>query len=101
MIRPTQNTKHFSDMGAAKAADSTLPARVDRKRGALIITERYFPVSHRTLETWSITWRRVNGRATCDTYELLAVAQAKLDAAPPLLGGKKVGTRANSPLTSE
>ena len=89
MIRPTQTTKNFSDTGAAKAADSTLPARVDRKRGALIITERYFPISHRTLETWPITWRRVNGRAICDTGDLLALAEAKLEAAPPLLGGNK------------
>jgi hypothetical protein len=67
------------------------PARVDRKRGAQIITDLYFPISHRTLEAWPITWRYVNGRATCDTGELLALAEAKLNAAPPLMGGRKAG----------
>ncbi len=66
-----------------------LPARVDRRRGAAIITHRYFPVSHRTLESWPLTWRRVNGRALVDTAELLAFAEAKLAAAPPVRGGKR------------
>ena len=69
-----------------------LPARIDRKRGATLVTERFFPISHRTLEKWPLTWRHVNGRATCETTELLAMAQARLDAAPPLLGGKAAFT---------
>ena len=64
-----------------------LPARIDRKRGATLITDRFFPISHRPL-----IWRHVNGKATCDTNELLAMAQARLDAAPPLLGGKAAFT---------
>ena len=66
-----------------------LPARVDRRLGAQIITERYFPISHRTLETWPINWRRVNGRAICDTAELLKLAESKFEAAPRLIGGRK------------
>lgn len=69
-----------------------LPARIDRKRGATLITDRFFPISHRTLEKWPLIWRHVNGKATCDTNELLAMAQARLDAAPPLLGGKAAFT---------
>ena len=57
-----------------------LPARIDRKRGATLITDRFFPISHRTLEKWPLIWRHVNGKATCDTNELLAMAQARLDA---------------------
>jgi hypothetical protein len=34
------------------------------------------------LEVWPITWRLVNGKAVCETAELFAVAQAKLEAAP-------------------
>lgn len=79
---------------AKNAKDRTRPSRVDRKRGAQMITELYFPISPRTLEAWPIIWRYVNGRATCDTEELLALAEAKLNAAPPLMGGRK----ANSPL---
>jgi hypothetical protein len=61
---------------------STLPARVDRKAGAELVTRHYFPVSPRTLEIWPLDWRHVNGRAVCETAELFAVALAKLDAAP-------------------
>jgi hypothetical protein len=73
----------------AESATTALPARVDRRRGAAIITHRYFPVSHRTLEAWPLTWRRVNGRALVDTAELLAFAEAKVAAALPVRGGKR------------
>ncbi|MBX6386923.1 MAG: hypothetical protein IRZ07_28755, partial [Microbispora sp.] len=54
-----------------------LPVRVDRRAGAELVTRFYFPVSHRTLEAWPLTWRRVNGKAVCETAELFAVAEAK------------------------
>ena len=85
------NNKILGPHSARPSVASTTPARVDRKRGAQIITDLYFPISPRTLETWPITWRYVNGRATCDTEELLALAKAKLSAAPPLMGGRKKG----------
>ena len=66
-----------------------LPARVDRGTGAVLVTRRYFPVSPRTLEAWPLTWRHVNGKAVCETAELFAVAQSKLDAAPPVRGGRR------------
>ncbi len=66
-----------------------LPVRVDRKAGAALLARYFFPVSPRSLEVWPLTWRRVNGYAVCETAELFAVAQAKLDAAPPIRGGKR------------
>ena len=66
-----------------------LPARVDRRTAAELVTKRYFRVSPRSLEAWPIAWRRVNGKAHCDVPELFAVAQAKLDAAPPVRGGRR------------
>ncbi len=66
-----------------------LPARVDRGTGAVLVTRRYFPVSPRTLEAWPLTWRHVNGKAVCETAELFAVAQSKLEAAPAIRGGRR------------
>ena len=70
-------------------AFSEVPRRVDRKAGAELLTRYFFPVSARSLEIWPLTWRHVNGKAVCETAELFAVAQAKLDAAPPIRGGKR------------
>ena len=64
-----------------------LPRRVDRRAGAALVTRFYFPISHRSLEVWPLTWRRVNGKAVCETTELFALAEAKLNAAPPVRGG--------------
>ena len=66
-----------------------LPARVDRRTAAELVTERYFRVSPRSLEAWPLAWRHVNGKAHCDVPELFAAAQAKLDAAPPVRGGRR------------
>jgi hypothetical protein len=68
---------------------STLPVRVDRRKGAELVTLHYFPVSPRTLEAWPLGWRLVNGKATCLTTELFAVAQAKLDAAPVIRASRQ------------
>jgi hypothetical protein len=80
-------------LSKASSLAKGLPSRVDRRRGAQIISDLYFPISHRTLEVWPVTWRHVNGRATCDTHELLAVAKGKLEAAPAIAGGKKRSCR--------
>lgn len=66
-----------------------LPRNVDRRRGAEIVTKYVFPVSHRTLEAWPLKIRHVNGKAIIETVELLAVARAKFDAAPPIRGGRR------------
>ena len=65
------------------------PRFVDRRRGAQFLSERFFPVSHRTLESWPLTWRHVNGYAVCDLAELVAVAEAKLAAAAPIRSGSQ------------
>lgn len=68
---------------------TNLPARVDRRAGAELLTLHFFPVSHRTLEAWPLTWRHVNGKAVCETAELFEVARAKLEASPPVRGGRR------------
>lgn len=78
------------------SAFSEVPRRVDRKSGAELLTRYFFPVSPRSLEVWPLTWRHVNGKAVCDTAELFAVAQAKLDAAPPIRGGKRTANLATA-----
>jgi len=65
-----------------------LPPRLDRRTAAAVVTARFSPVSYRTLESWPITSRIVNGRAVIETAELLAFARAKLDAAPVIRGGR-------------
>ena len=45
-------------------------------------------VSPRTLETWPLETRIVNGRATYDTAEAVAHGRAMLDGAPGLRGGR-------------
>ncbi len=87
---PTKTRDYTSpapDGGGRDLAE--LPARVDRRTGAALISKRYFPVSPRSLESWPVTWRRVNGKAIGETAELFAVAQSKLDAAPPIRGGRR------------
>ena len=64
-----------------------LPARLDRRAGAALISRHLFPISPRTLERWPVTWRRINGKALADTSELLAEAQRRVDTAPAIRGG--------------
>ena len=66
---------------------SDLPTRMDRRMAAAVISRHYFPISHRTLETWPIGWRVVNGKALAETQEILAFAARKLATAPFIRGG--------------
>jgi hypothetical protein len=66
-----------------------LPVRVDRRTGAALVSQYYFPVSWRTLEVWPLTWRRVNGKAVADTAALFKVAEAKLRAATPIRSARR------------
>ena len=81
MTNSTRKHDHFSDVNI-----SDLPARLDRRMAAKVITHHFFPVSHRTLETWPVRWRLVNGKALADTEEILAFAAAKLANAVSLRG---------------
>lgn len=74
---------------SSAALPPDLPTRVDRKTGAELVTQHLFPVSHRTIEAWPLVWRHVNGKAVVETAELFAFAQSKLDAAPPIRGGRR------------
>jgi hypothetical protein len=65
-----------------------LPAYVDRRTGAALITQYLFPVSHRTLEAWDLPTRLVNNKAVTETRGLLEIAYAKFFAAPLIMGGR-------------
>ena len=67
----------------------SLPRVADRRALAPIITRLLFPVSHRTLETWPLRWRLVNGHAVADVAEALALAYRRFAAAPVLIGGPR------------
>jgi hypothetical protein len=73
---------------------SALPRFVSRKRGAELVTQFYFPVSHRTMERWPVVGRVVNGRLVFPTPDLLAHAQSMMDAAPAIKGGPASRTSA-------
>jgi hypothetical protein len=68
---------------AAQPDLSALPLRVDRRTAAALVSRHYFPTSFRALEAWPLDWRILNGRATCATAELFALAESKLAAAQP------------------
>ena len=60
---------------------STLPALVDRRTAAALVTQHYFPVSPRTLEAWEVECVRLNGKALAAPAQYFAVAQSRLEAA--------------------
>jgi hypothetical protein len=66
---------------------TTLPVRTPRDTAAALVSKYYFKISPRTLERWPLTWRRLNGKAHCETAELFAHAELMLAEAPPVMGG--------------
>ena len=66
-----------------------LPRYADRKQLAAIHTKYFGPQSHRTIETWPLDWRRVNGRAVAEVRQFLAEAQRRFDEAPVIKGGRR------------
>jgi hypothetical protein len=64
---------------------SELPVRVDRETAAKLLNKYYFRIHRRSLERWPLAWRRLNGRAHCETADLFAVAEAMLADAPPVV----------------
>ena len=68
---------------------SDLPVRVPRDVAAKLVSQYFFQVSPRSMERWNLAWRRVNGRAHCETADAFAVAKSMLDAAPPVMGGRR------------
>jgi hypothetical protein len=63
---------------------STMPARVDKRQGAELVTRYFFRTSPYTIPDWACWQHRifVNGRATVETRLLLAEAEQRLAAAP-------------------
>ena len=59
--------------------DKPLPRFADRKTTADIISHFYFPVSPRTIETWSLKVRRPNRAAVLEVAEAMALAEQKLE----------------------
>ncbi len=78
--------------GAALPDVAELPVRVPRETAAALLSRYYFEVSPRTLERWPLKWRRLNGRAHCETGQLFAVAESMLAAAPAVMGGSRRAT---------
>jgi hypothetical protein len=66
-----------------------LPANVDRRVGADLITRYLFPISYRTLEAWPLPTRNVNGKAIVATTALFEHAYRLLQAAPVIIGGRR------------
>lgn len=90
---PKPRKRHRPDLMATAAAPpplaAHLPPRIARRDAAPILYAVLgFPVSPRTLESWPVPTRLVNGKATFDTAELLAYARSKLDEAPTIQGGR-------------
>jgi hypothetical protein len=71
---------------------SQQPPNIDRRKAAELITRHLFPISHRSLEAWSLPTRHVNGKAVIPTALLFEIAYAKLVAAPVVMGGRKAMT---------
>jgi hypothetical protein len=55
----------------------TLPAAVDRKVGAKLVTEHVFPTSPKTVKAWPLAWSYPNGRAIAPPATYLAYALLK------------------------
>lgn len=90
---PKLRKRHKPDLMATAAAPpplaANLPPRIARRDAAPILYAVLgFPVSPRILESWPVPTKRVNGKATFDTAELLAFARSKMDAAPAIQGGR-------------
>lgn len=84
---PKQRKRHKADL---LTATPILPPRIARRDAPPVLYRVLgFPVSPRTLESWPVPTRLVNGKTTFDTAELLAFARSKLDAAPAIQGGRK------------
>lgn len=76
----------------AEPDPTKLPRFGTRAQLAEIHTRYYGPISHRTLENWPLSWRKVNGRAVASVQEFLAEAERRFHAAPVIRGGRKPKT---------
>jgi hypothetical protein len=82
-----QSARSISEL--IQRALETVPVRVPREEAARLVTQYFFKVSARSLERAPVRWQHLNGKAHCSTAELFEWAQTILDAAPPVVGGRK------------
>ena len=68
---------------------AALPVRVDRRTAAAIVTAYFFPVSHRTIERWSLPVRYVGGYALYETTDVIAAAESRLAESTPIRAGRR------------
>jgi hypothetical protein len=87
-----QKGTHSPPLPAEPDADK-LPRYGDRKLLAHMHRKYYGPMSDRTLEKWPLDWRRLNGHAVTEVRAFLTEAQKRFDAAPVLMGGRRVAPR--------
>ena len=65
-----------------------MPIAYGDKKQLAQIHRRYFgPISHRTLERWSLIWHLVNGRNVSSVPAFLAESKRRFESAPPIRGG--------------
>src|SRR4051812_29445032 len=55
----------------------TLPAKIDRKAGAQLVTDHVFPTSAKSVKAWPLPWECPNGRAIAPPAMYLAYALLK------------------------
>ena len=60
-----------------------LPKWANRLTCELIVSHKHFPVSQRTLMTWPVSARRVNGHVVLNVAEVLEFAK-EMEAAAPI-----------------
>ena len=82
VVSPVMTDTAACDDASGHLDTNLPPPRVDRRTGARLVSERYFPVGPRALERWPLQYRIVNRRALVETAELFAVAERMLTAAP-------------------
>lgn len=76
MTRPARTPQPICTCGAE------LPEYADRQTLAAIITKRYFPITARTIRTWSLTVYHPNKKAVHNVAEALEYAKNKLSSCP-------------------
>ncbi len=85
----TEVEKRALKRGGSLPDLSELPVRVPRDAAAKLVSRFYFQVSPRTMERWPLPWRRVNGRAHCETADIFAHAESLLAEAPPVRASQR------------
>jgi hypothetical protein len=59
---------------------------LDLWSAAELISRLFFPISPRTLPTWPVGWKQINGRRHCPTSDLLAEAARRIESPPSKRG---------------